>query len=435
MQHCWQPKQLLQKTPSDSLGEMDANPFASFIAMRPKPAPPPIESTVEQDIRNELLRTKRQLLEVGLRAELMALDPSCPRETAAKLRQIRKARRYLRRPEHTSEVLSGSVSDATDDEHQPRELTRLDDGAPPKAGTLGTSSSGCHSSLPDARALGSSISMPNLQRSKNAKGMTAELVRIADAGNTTLLPSQSTGTVLPPIAGSCKPVAPGNLPQQVANNEEGFPLLHGWWTTRRCWNIHISNRDLTARRKNMAMPGGTVVVGNGRIPLFTGTHLLTCGYFYSFKVEALDDAHFPAQECRDLSFGFGVSRYPAHHKSCERPMFAYEIPKTVLVGYGDHVIDGAKWWRSSWGPKDLKEKDVVGVLIPPNGDIVVYVNQVQVLRVPTSLVEDFNHQKPKSGTRRTLFPVIDLHGRVSAVTLLLSGAPPNIPLQTRDPLR
>lgn len=436
MHHRWQPKQLVHKKQSDFVGDVDTNPFASFIAMRPKPAPPPIESTVEQDIRDELLRAKRQLLEVGMRAELMALDPSCPRETAAKLRQIRKARRYLRHPEHTTEALSGSVSDASDNEYQPQEPTSLDDATPPKAVTLGASSSSrCHSSLPDGRALGSSMSMPNLQRSKNAKGMAVDPVSMADVSNTTLLPSQSTGTLLPAIAGACKPVATGEPPQQVTRSEEGHPLLRGWWTARRCWNIHISNKDLTARRKNMALPGGTVVIGNGRIPLFTGTHLLSCGYFYSFKVEALDDAHFPAQECRDLSFGFGVSRHPAHHKSCERPMFAYEIPKTVLVGYGDHVIDSAKWWRSSWDPKDLKEKDVVGVLVPPNGDIVVYVNDVQVLRVPTSLVEDYDHKKPKSGTRRTLFPVIDLHGRVSAVTLLPTGAPPNTPLQTRNPLR
>lgn len=289
------------------------------------------------------------------------------------------------------------MSDASDDEQQP---------------------SGASSS--HVRALGSSMSMPNLQRSKT------DLVSTAGAGNTTLLP---------PIAGASKPAATEEPPQPIAKTEEGPPLLHGWWTKRRCWNVNVSNKDLTARRKNMAMSGGTVIVGNGRLPLFTGTHLLSCGYFYSFRVEALDDAHFPAQECGDLSFGFGVSRHPAHHKSCERPMFAYEIPKTVLVGYGNKVIDGTKWWRSSWDSKDLREKDVVGVLIPPNGDIVVYVNEVQVLRVPTSLVEDYDHKKPKSGTRRTLFPVIDLHGRVSAVTLLPGGAPPNIPLQTRNPLR
>merc|ERR1712039_632658 len=140
---------------------------------------------------------------------------------------------------------------------------------------------------------------------------------------------------------------------------------------------------------------------------------------------------------RNLSLGFGFSRLPARDKACKHPLYAYEIPETVLVGYRSHLIDGKQWQntnaQTNWDSQGLQINDTIGVLASPHGELIVYVNGEQVLRVPTSLAED---AQPTAGkpVRRVLFPIIDLHGRVSAVTLLPRASPPNKPLETRSRL-
>lgn len=219
-------------------------------------------------------------------------------------------------------------------------------------------------------------------------------------------------------------------------------LLKSWFAKTRTWNSNISEGNIVARRKDASLPGGAVVLGDGRIPLFAGRHLLSPGYFYSFAIEAVDDA-------RDLAFGFGVSRLAPWHRACERPNYAYEVPGTVLIGYGKHVIDGGKWWNTDWDPRELEKGDIVGVLISPDGDITVFVNAKQVLRVKTTLSEDMTKfpgspkspktpktpTSPSAGARRQLYPIVDLHGRVSSVRLSANGAPPNVVLTHRNKLK
>jgi len=170
-----------------------------------------------------------------------------------------------------------------------------------------------------------------------------------------------------------------------------------------------------------------------------------------------------------MSLVLGVSRVNAQHRSCERPMYAYEIPGTVLIGYGSNLIEKGKWTKVPWDPRSLKVEDVVGVLIHEDGDMVIYVNQEQVLRVRTSLGDtDANETRqslldvesnapaspipaspisgasrarsPARGARkrnapkRVLYPILDLHGRVCSVTLLPRQPPPNFPLQPRNKL-
>ncbi|CAJ1414021.1 unnamed protein product [Effrenium voratum] len=203
------------------------------------------------------------------------------------------------------------------------------------------------------------------------------------------------------------------------------------------WNIHILRKDLQAERRIPDMAGGGVVFGNGTMPLFSGSHLLNTGYFYAFQVDAVDDQHFPLAEVRDMSLGFGVSFLPGGHRLCKKPMYAYEIPGSILIGYGMHVVDGGEWCtQKAWDPKALEVNDVVGLLVNPHGDLVVYVNEVQVLRVASSLTEG-NRKEPHPrrkalGPRRTLFPVVDLHGRVTKVTMLPTKSPPNVGLQARN---
>jgi len=206
----------------------------------------------------------------------------------------------------------------------------------------------------------------------------------------------------------------------------------------------------------LGLPGGTVLIGNGRMPNFNSSRCLAKGYFYAFHIDAVDDEHFPTDKVKDMLLVLGVSRVPASHRSCERPMYAYEVPGTVLIGYGGHLIDKGKWTKTSWDPRNLQAGDEVGVLIAEDGgDIVVYVNEEQVLRVRTSLndkrgVDETNQSladleselpaSPSSDSRknatpkRVLYPILDLHGRVCAVTLLNRKAPPNVPLKPRNKL-
>mmetsp|Transcript_96239 Transcript_96239/g.299817 ORF Transcript_96239/g.299817 Transcript_96239/m.299817 type:complete len:476 (-) Transcript_96239:27-1454(-) len=425
LQPLWKTKKAPERTKAGA--DADSDPFASFMALRPQRPLPPPESATEQSLREDLLRTKRQLLEVGLKAELKALDPACPPETAARLRKVRKAQRYLENPERTLETLSGPPSESSESEpEEPAVVHTQSKFLTP--GAAGHGAAGGPASRPPSAswkpALAASASAPCLGSARSSSPFAA-----ARAGTDSM-----NVTALPPICKTAS-LAASAAPPKPKPAEDKSPILQGWWPRSKSWNVGVSNKELTAKRHNLAMCGGTVVLGNGRLPLFTGSHLLLSGFFYAFQVDAVDDKHFPLDGCRDLSFGFGVSRYPPTHRNCERPVFGYEIPDSIFIGYGDRVIDRSKWYHSDWNPKDLCEKDVVGVLIPPDGDIVVFVNGEQVLRVPTSLAEDGDFSRSRSSQRRTLWPVVDLHGRVCAVTLLTRQSPPNKPLQPRSRLR
>merc|ERR1712183_823765 len=82
------------------------------------------------------------------------------------------------------------------------------------------------------------------------------------------------------------------------------PLLRAWWTKTRSWNVGISKRDQWVRRLNPSQPGGGVVIGDGRCPIFNGSHLMTKGYFYAFRVEGIDDVRYPLGNKKVMSFGF-----------------------------------------------------------------------------------------------------------------------------------
>jgi len=249
---------------------------------------------------------------------------------------------------------------------------------------------------------------------------------------------RSQPDALPPIQGSQPAKSNQFQPDFVEPwDDTSEKLLSKFYAETRCWNVLISGKDMRASRRVLEMPGGSVVLGDGKMPLFFGSHLLNTGYYYAFQIDAIDDVNYPLEKVRDLSFAFGVSHLPGYHKKCEKPIYAYEIPGTILVGYGPHVVDMGEWYsQKAFDPKDLQEGDIVGVHLSPHGDIVVYQNGVQVFRTPTSLCEssrDEVHPRRKAvGPRRKLFPIIDLHGRVSAVTLLPKQSLPNINLQARN---
>merc|ERR1712217_943893 len=130
------------------------------------------------------------------------------------------------------------------------------------------------------------------------------------------------------------------------------------------------------------------------------------GRYFSFKIDAVDEEHFPLATLKDLTSGFGVTRTPPNDKRCESKVYGYEVPGSIIFGYGSSVIDGGKWKRSTWDARSLKKDDKVSVLITLDGDLVVYVNSRQVLRVQTSLADASEADLP-------LYPIVDLHGRIS----------------------
>eukprot|EP00490_Sorites_sp_Unknown_P002090 CAMPEP_0114696522 /NCGR_PEP_ID=MMETSP0191-20121206/72667_1 /TAXON_ID=126664 /ORGANISM="Sorites sp." /LENGTH=116 /DNA_ID=CAMNT_0001994299 /DNA_START=36 /DNA_END=382 /DNA_ORIENTATION=+ len=64
---------------------LEENPFTSFLYLRPPKKEIPPEVAIEQDLRQKVLKTKKELLEVALSLELKACDPETPEETAMRL--------------------------------------------------------------------------------------------------------------------------------------------------------------------------------------------------------------------------------------------------------------------------------------------------------------------------------------------------------------
>lgn len=465
------------------------DPYSSFMSTRPKPPEPSKEtSQAELKLREDVLRTKRQLLEVALQAELKLLDPSCPADAAARMKQLRRAKRYLRNPERVTTVLS-------DDEDEEEFETRgrrvgFDDDKGRAAGSTSSPSGRLRSQT----ALGSSASAPELVSalagSRNLRNELAAAAAGTGAAAAAAAPEvcedaegKSSGQgrrrqLLPPIAtaggeeeaassaaaasaaaaarspaaASSSSAAPGGGESGGAaspspspeRHQKREPLLSGWWSQTRLWNLQVVKKGLVARRHHWASPGGAVVLGNGRVPLFTGSQMLHPGNYFCFRITSIDDVNHPLHKVGDMAFAFGVSRVPAHDRSCEKPQYAYEIPAATVCGYGDKFIDQGRWHEGGWDPRCLKLDDEVGVLITMHeGDMVVFHNDQQVLRMKTSFGEDNSSSAPSSptggggrgGTRlvkRMLWPIVDLHGRVAAVTLQLRKGPPNVPLQRRS---
>mmetsp|Transcript_49036 Transcript_49036/g.76509 ORF Transcript_49036/g.76509 Transcript_49036/m.76509 type:complete len:468 (-) Transcript_49036:79-1482(-) len=389
--------------------------FSTFLAIgasRPQPA---TTTVVEQGLREEVLRAKRQLLQLTMQSELHALDPNLPEAEVAKtLRKLRKAQDYLRDPSRIEDVSSASESGESADEDVAR---------------VRSQSSKVDTSVPESPSPNTSpLSVPR----SPSKGMSSTKM---SSGSTSLPNLRAEVTILPAISDTAKPGASLSLPAISDNSRPSASpstnvdeqVLSCWWAKTRSWNIYI--RDCKARRQNLGLPGGTVLFGNDRVPSFASSNGLATVYFYSFRIDAVDDEHFPLDGVKDMSLVLGVSQYNARHRSCQRPMYAYEVPDSVLIGYGGNLIDKGKWTKTPWDARTLKVGDIVGLLIAEDGDLVIFVNKAQVLRVHTSLNE--SGQKSK----RVLFPLLDLHGRICAVTLLPRQSPPEVPLGARTELK
>eukprot|EP00930_Biecheleria_cincta_P060373 TRINITY_DN46037_c0_g1_i1.p1 TRINITY_DN46037_c0_g1~~TRINITY_DN46037_c0_g1_i1.p1 ORF type:complete len:568 (-),score=63.21 TRINITY_DN46037_c0_g1_i1:263-1966(-) len=460
--------------------DIEENPFSTYLSLRPSPTdddelfepPEPTQLTVEEHLRQEILKTKKQLLEVALDTELRFSDPEAPEETALRLRRLKKAQTYLLHPDHALEILSGSEEqgdvEAKTAFRQSRDRLTLQR---PLADTASYRTERRWSVASVHR-----IPPPDLLQQLPTKGVSqtwtgswrqedrmhpggwskddlsvpsvsdATLLRTLRKEERTMLGTKgrltnstpdfarSSDVTLPPIDAS---ILQQTSSRAVEQAEE--PTLSAWWSKRRCWNVFIAKKDLAVSRRYLECAGGAVVMGDGKIPVFRGGHLLSTGHYYSFQIDAIDEEHFPLGASGDLSFAFGISHLPARDRQCDKHMYGYEIPGCVLVGYGSHIIDAGQWYiQQTWDPNELKQGDVVGVLINPHGDMLVYVNNKQVLRFATSLCDgnkqDMNPRRKTLVPPRTIYPIIDLHGRVSAVTLLPKAILPNLKLVPRNPI-
>lgn len=459
--------------------DIEENPFSTYLSLRPpEPSddelfepPEPTQMTVEEHLMQEVLKTKKQLLELALDTELRLSDPEAPEETALRLRRLDKAQTYLLHPDHAREILSGyedqgdveakmvfrrprdrltlqrpladTASYATERRWSVGSLHRI---PPPdllqQLPTKGASQTWTESWRPEDRIqLGrwskddlsvASVSDTTLLRTlrKEERTMLGTKGRLT---NSTPDFARSSDVTLPPIDG-------GTLLQSSrALERDAEPTLSAWWSKRRCWNVFIAKKDLSVSRRYLERAGGAVVMGDGKIPMFRGGHLRSTGSYYAFQIDAVDEEHFPPGASGDLSFAFGISHLPARDRQCDKHMYGYEIPGCILVGYGPHIVDAGLWYtQHAWDSKELKPGDVVGVLINPHGDLVVYVNNKQVFRFATSLCDgdkqDINPRRKTQVSPRTMYPIIDLHGRVSAVTLLPNAILPNVKLAPREPI-
>merc|ERR1719277_506616 len=179
------------------------------------------------------------------------------------------------------------------------------------------------------------------------------------------------------------------------------------------------------------MTGGCLAFGNGRLPLYRSSHLLLSGYYFAFTVQAVDTSRLPTRGAQQGSaLAVGISRLsPAEPRLSGSmcPLYGYEVPGAVVVGYGSHMIDEGKWYTTPWDSNNLQIGDKIGVLVTQEGHLVVFLNDVQVLRTETSLTEG-----ACKGVKRTYFAMVDLSGHVSELALLPRVEPPNVPLQCKD---
>lgn len=381
-------------SPSKTASFEHLNPYSTFMGMRPKPKPAPM-GAVEQSLREDILRTKKQLLEVAVLGEIRAQASPRAEESASQVKSMRRAMRYKKKLERVMDAMS-NCSDDSDDSPEVASA-----GQRPSSKGSGTrpSTRGSANGGGSKRSLGGSASAPALRNS----------------------PCPS----LPPIEGASDGFG------GFVMKEKTEPVLSGWWTGTRTWNTGVGKRKENVKRMHTSLFGGCVVVGNGKIPCYSGAHLLNPGYFFQFQIDELEAEPGSRQAPIGMSAAFGVTTLHGRDPACERPMYAYEMPDTVTVGYGGSFIDCKRWRRTPWNPSELQEGDIVGILVTNDtADMVVYVNGEQKCRFPT-----FLSQEEAEEGKRTLYPVVDLCGAVCAVSLQPRSAPPNIPLECRSRLR
>jgi len=276
-------------------------------------------------------------------------------------------------------------------------------------------------------SVGSKDGRPSLGSALRAAGSAA--AGTASAGSLPVLsPEAPDGLAATPATSSKK-----SSPRDIARDQ----LLSGWWSKTRCFNLMIGKDPTQCRRSALGTMGGCLAFGNGRLPLFKGTHLLLSGYFYCFKIKAMDTSRLPVRGySQGSALAVGISRISPAQRQLQGamcPLYGYEVPGSVVVGYGPHVVEDGKWFKSPWDTNVLQIGDKVGVLLTPEGDLVIFHNDVQALRLPTNLAAGaVVGTSTQALQKRCYYAMVDLSGHVSEVTMLPKAEPPNVPLLLKD---
>jgi len=210
-----------------------------------------------------------------------------------------------------------------------------------------------------------------------------------------------------------------------------FGVLKGWYKKMRSWNTRIEGA--VVKRFDRMMPGGTVVISDGRLPSYPAEDdLYPACCFGCIRIDKIiSNMRVKNTEMRpglvkpDMVFGFGLTT-TAPDVCGSTTLRAYDLEDSWVVGYGPYVIHGDDnpkvWDNVHWDPIRLRPGDRVGLMLFDSEprELIVFVNRVQVLRMQTDLAED-----------EPIFLVLDLFGTVTQVTLL-DLPPPRVALKPGD---
>eukprot|EP00397_Hematodinium_sp_SG-2012_P009016 GEMP01009089.1.p1 GENE.GEMP01009089.1~~GEMP01009089.1.p1 ORF type:complete len:1065 (+),score=225.93 GEMP01009089.1:135-3329(+) len=137
------------------------------------------------------------------------------------------------------------------------------------------------------------------------------------------------------------------------------------------------------------------------------------GYWFQVAVDAHDTS---SGWVGGLGLGATLSPETILNKSPEK---AWKLPDTFMIGYWGRLFCYGREHHALWEPEELKNGDVVGFLITLSGEIAVFVN---------SQIEAFIDAGFPVGGKAPIYPVVDVFGSTSAITLIKNpGSPPILP--------
>jgi len=423
----------------------------------------------EDALREDVLRTKRQLLRLFLDREIRELGKNPHPDDLARIRQ---ASRYLEKPDgaqNSDDSSPGSPKDAVPKQGKtkhgkPKSLNELllsPSQSPQQSPTAQSNNQSLSESLDLAQNLIEFLAEPGSKRTgsaaKEEDALLEELLRSkkglfrhfvereirepAKPGSDVEATQLETLHRYLRAADNSQSPSPDGSP---TNRQKSFtgstsfgstsrelkkrrswtpvePLMTCWYTKKRAWNAKMSTSlgepNTKVCRAIRDQPGGGMAVGDGKLMLYK-QKLSHHGYYWAFSVDELAEDLFPLGITRGMTVAFGVTQVAPQNLPA-RGMYAYDYPESTLVGYGGHFIHRKEWQTIPWEEIDLRVGDIVGNLITEEGEFVVFVNAEEVLRMGSGreLATEPDHEP-------SLYPVVDLCGRISSVTLLPKATPP-----------
>jgi len=186
----------------------------------------------------------------------------------------------------------------------------------------------------------------------------------------------------------------------------------------------LSEDGYTARRGDGCFQG--VMLGSDPLERQAG------GLYFEVRISGASDL--------DATIGglaIGVT-HTAPEELVEAPGKAEDIPLTFAVGYAGSVYLNGCERQVSWNPEHLQISQRVGLLITDDGrgDLVIFEDSKAVVRISGVALRDGGL------LAGPLYPLVDLFGATSSVTLVPRASPPSqrwnhlkpVELELSDPL-